>query len=54
MPVKGQADILVVGVPYISPYNVNSFLNPLLVQCMGLGYLFNLYRGKPLVQKAAR
>jgi len=49
--VKGQCDILVVGVPFISPYNVNSILNPLLVQVMGPGYLFNLYKDKPLVRK---
>jgi nickel-dependent lactate racemase len=51
VPVEGQADILVSGVPYISPYNVNAFLNPLLVQVMAQGYLFNLYRGQPLVRK---
>ncbi len=51
VPVIGQADILVTGIPYISPYNVNSFLNPLLVQVMAQGYLFNLYRGVPLVKK---
>ena len=49
--VKGQCDILIVGVPYISPYNVNSILNPLLVQVMGPGYFFNLFRGKPLLRK---
>jgi hypothetical protein len=49
--VKGQCDILVVGVPFISPYNVNSILNPLLVQVMGPGYFFNLYKDKPLVRK---
>lgn len=51
VPVTGQADILVTGVPYISPYNVGSYLNPLLVACMVQGYLFNLYRGSPLVKK---
>ncbi|HXN33078.1 MAG TPA: lactate racemase domain-containing protein [Polyangiaceae bacterium] len=51
VPVDGQVDILVSGVPYISPYNVNAFLNPLLVQVMAQGYLFNLYRGQPLVRK---
>ncbi len=51
VPVKGQCDILLSGIPYISPYNVNSILNPLLVQVMGPGYLFNLYRGKPLIRK---
>jgi hypothetical protein len=48
--VEGQSDVLVVGLPYISPYNVNSVMNPILVQCLGLGYFFNLYRGKPLVR----
>jgi nickel-dependent lactate racemase len=51
VPIKGQADILVTGIPYISPYNVNSFLNPLLVQVMAQGYLFNFYKGVPLVRK---
>ncbi len=51
VPVQGQSDIVIWGVPYISPYNVNSILNPLLVQVMGLGYLFNLNRGVPLVKK---
>jgi hypothetical protein len=51
VPVTGQADILVCGVPYISPYNVNSFLNPLLVQVMVQGYMFNMYRNNPLVKK---
>ena len=51
VPVKGQADIVLAGIPYISPYNMNSILNPILVQVLGLGYLFNSYRGKPLLRK---
>jgi lactate racemase len=51
VPVKGQSDILIVGVPYICPYNVNSIMNPILVQCTGMGYLFNMYRNKPLVRE---
>jgi hypothetical protein len=51
VPVQGQADVLVTGIPHISPYNVNAFLNPLLVQVMAQGYLFNFYRGAPLVKK---
>jgi nickel-dependent lactate racemase len=51
VPIKGQADVLVTGIPYISPYNVNSFLNPLLVQVMAQGYFFNFYRGLPMVKK---
>jgi lactate racemase len=48
--VDGQSDILVVGLPYICPYNVNSVMNPILVQCLGLGYFFNMYLGRPLVR----
>jgi lactate racemase len=51
VPVSGQADIVISGIPYISPYNVNAFLNPLLVQVMAQGYLFNMYKGKPLLKK---
>lgn len=43
--VKGQADILMLGVPFTSPYSVNSIMNPLLVQVMALGYLYHLYEG---------
>ncbi|HUG55320.1 MAG TPA: lactate racemase domain-containing protein [Vicinamibacteria bacterium] len=49
--VEGQCDVLIAGIPFISPYNVNSVLNPVLVQVMGPGYLFNLYRGRPLVRR---
>jgi hypothetical protein len=48
--VEGQSDVMVVGLPYICPYNVNSIMNPILVHCLGLGYLFNLYRNKPVVR----
>jgi hypothetical protein len=43
VPVEGQADVLLLGIPYLGPYNVNSIMNPLLVYNMLLGYLFNLY-----------
>lgn len=49
--VDGQADVVVYGIPYTSPYNVNSILNPLLVRVMALGYFFNMYRNKPLVKE---
>ncbi len=51
VPVQGQSDIAIFGVPYVSPYNVNSIMNPVLAQCMGLGYQFNMYRGKPIVRE---
>ena len=49
--VNGQSDVLVVGLPYLGPYNVNSVMNPILAMCLGLGYFFNMYRGKPLVRR---
>ncbi len=49
--VDGQTDVAVFGLPHICPYNVNSIMNPILVMCMGLGYLFNLYRGRPIVRE---
>jgi lactate racemase len=48
--VDGQSDVLVTGVPFVGPYNVNSIMNPILAMCMGLGYFFNLYRNRPLVR----
>jgi hypothetical protein len=51
VPVQEQSDVLIAGIPYISPYNVNAFLNPLLVTVLAQGYLFNFYRGAPLVKK---
>jgi lactate racemase len=49
--VHGQTDVVTMGLPFISPYNVNSIMNPILVACLGLGYYFNLYRGKPVVRE---
>lgn len=49
--VEGQGDVVVCGLPFIGPYNVNSIMNPLLVNCLGMGYVFNMYRGMPLVKK---
>jgi hypothetical protein len=51
VPVEGQSDVLTIGLPYLGPYNVNSVMNPILVACLGMGYFFNLYRGKPLVRE---
>ena len=51
VPVEGQTDIVTLGVPYLGPYNINAPMNPILVVCMGLGYLFNFYRNKPVLRK---
>ena len=49
--VKGSSDIVIAGLPFLGPYNVSSIMNPLLVNCLGMGYVFNLYRGRPLVKQ---
>ncbi|MCH7704250.1 MAG: DUF2088 domain-containing protein [Planctomycetes bacterium] len=49
--VPEQADIVLVGLPGISPYNIDSPLNPILVRCLSAGYFFNFYRNRPLVRK---
>lgn len=51
VPVEGQSDIVIAGLPYLCPYNVNSVMNPILAMCLGLGYAFNFYINKPLVKK---
>ena len=51
VPIEGQSDVAIFGIPFISPYNVNSVLNPLLVQVLALGYFFNMYRHMPVVKK---
>ena len=49
--VEGQSDIVLMGIPYLGPYNINSIMNPILVHCMLLGYQFNLYKNRPLVRE---
>jgi hypothetical protein len=51
IPVQGQSDIVVMPIPYVMPYSVHSVMNPILVFAMGLGYMFNFYKGQPLVKK---
>ena len=51
---NGQSDVLMSGLPYIGPYNVNSIMNPILAMCMGLGYFFNPYRGQPARPRGRR
>lgn len=51
VPVDGQSDVAVFGVPFICPYNVNAPMNPILVRCLTLGYFFNMYRGAPILKR---
>jgi lactate racemase len=49
--IKGQSDIVIFPIPFVSPYSINSIMNPILVQVMGLGYFHQFYRGKPVLKK---
>ncbi len=49
--VKEQADVVLLGLPSIGPYNIDAVLNPILVRCMSAGYFFNFYRNRPLIRK---
>lgn len=51
VPIEGQSDIVIFPIPYISPYNVHAFLNPVLVSVMAEGYLYNLHKSNPLLKK---
>lgn len=51
VPVEGQADIVILGVPFVSPYSVNSIVNPVLLHAVGLGDLLSLHRGQPLLKE---
>jgi hypothetical protein len=51
VPVSGQTDILIIGVPAVGSYDVNSIMNPILVNATALGHLIGLHRGKPLVRE---
>lgn len=49
--VDSPVDILIFGVPNLSPYSVFSVFNPILLRGLVLGYLRGLYRGRPLVKE---
>jgi hypothetical protein len=49
--VQEPVDILVFGVPNLSPYSAQSVLNPILLRSLTMGYLSGLFRGQPLVKE---
>ncbi len=51
VPIKHQYDAIIYGVPNVSPYNVGSSLNPLLLHALTCGYLYNMYNGTPPLKK---
>jgi hypothetical protein len=48
---SGQVDILILGVPNLSPYSVLSEFNPILLRSLVLGYLVGMFKNRPLVKK---
>lgn len=48
---SGQSDVLILGVPNLSPYSVYSCINPILVMDLALGYFLNFYLRKPLIKE---
>jgi hypothetical protein len=51
VPINKQYDILIYGVPNVTPYNVGSEMNPLLLHALTSGYLYNMYNGKSPLKK---
>ena len=49
--VDSPVDILIFGVPNLSPYSVFSVFNPILLRSLVLGYLRGMYKGRPLVRE---
>ncbi|HMA87040.1 MAG TPA: lactate racemase domain-containing protein, partial [Desulfosalsimonadaceae bacterium] len=46
--VAAPVDILIFGVPNLSPYSALSVFNPILLRSVVLGYMRGLYAGRPL------
>jgi len=49
--VNSPVDILVFGVPNLSPYSIQSIFNPILLRSLVLGYMRGMYHGQSLVKK---
>lgn len=50
-PRRRQCDVLIYGVPDMSPYATYAGMNPVLVHNLALGYIFQAYMEAPLVKK---
>jgi nucleotide-binding universal stress UspA family protein len=48
--ISGQADVLVLGVPAVTPYSVGSMTNPVLAAWHALGFAFGSVTDQPLVR----
>lgn len=50
VPVRAQADVVVLGVPAVGPYNAGAPLNPVLAASLALDTLLGAHTGTPLVR----
>jgi hypothetical protein len=51
VPIDKQYDVIIYGLPNLSPYNVGAPLNPLLLHTLISGYLYNMYNGRSPLKK---
>jgi hypothetical protein len=49
--VTGPVDVLIFGVPNLSPYSVRSIFNPILLRSLTLGYFLGSFLNRPLLKK---
>lgn len=49
--IEDQVDVLVFGVPNLSPYSSQSIFNPILLRSLAMGYLIGLFRNRPVVRQ---
>jgi hypothetical protein len=49
--VDEPVDILILGIPNLSPYSVQSIFNPILLRHLVLAYMRELFRNRPLVKE---
>lgn len=49
--ISKKYDIIIYGVPNLTPYNVGSEMNPLLLHTLVSGYLFNMHQGESPLKK---
>jgi hypothetical protein len=48
---RGEADVLLFGLPDLGPYSVGTAQNPVLAANLALGFVSNLFTQKPLLKK---
>ncbi|MFX0195123.1 MAG: lactate racemase domain-containing protein [Candidatus Hodarchaeota archaeon] len=51
VPIDKQYDVVILGIPNLTPYTIGSVMNPLILHMFVLGYFYNAYSGKPFLKK---